>query len=156
MKEKMNFKILLVCGLIVFLVALSGSYFTSKSTSSDWYESIKPSITPPSYVFPIVWNILFVLIVFSMYYSWTSVKRKKDKEKIIFFFGINFIFNILWSAIYFGMRNPFLAFFELIFLWFSIFLLVFVLYNINKKASYLLIPYWVWVSFAGVLNYLSI
>ena len=140
--------------VIVYLVAFLGSLFTSPVTDSQWYESIKPAITPPNWVFPIVWNILFFLIALSLYLSWTNSK-KKDKKKIITAFSINFILNIFWSVLYFGLKNPLLSFFELILLWISILAMILVTYNINKTSSYLLWPYLAWVSFAGVLNYLS-
>lgn len=152
---KINWKVLIICLVIVYLVAIVGSLFTSPVTDSSWYESIKPSITPPNFVFPIVWNILFFLIALSLYFSWINIKKKEDKNKILWIFGINFILNILWSVLYFGLKNPLLAFFELIFLLASIVLMIIITYRIKKLSAYLLIPYGIWVSFAGVLNYLS-
>ena len=153
--KKINWKVLILSIVIVFLVAFIGSLFTSQNTDSDWYESIKPSITPPKWVFPIVWNILFFLIALSLYFSWINTQTTKNKRKIIIVFGINFFLNILWSALYFGMKNPSLAFYELIILWLSIVTMIFITYKINKKSAYLLVPYLLWVSFAGILNYLS-
>jgi len=150
---KINWKVLIASLLIVYLVAAVGSIFTSGNTSGEWYESIKPSITPPSWVFPVVWNILFFLIAISLYLAWISGKKKKI---IVIVFGINFLLNILWSLLYFKMQNPLYAFIELIFLWLSILLMIIVTYKINKTSSYLLIPYLLWVSFAGILNWLSI
>ena len=156
MKKKVNWKVLVFSFLIVFAIAFSGSLFTAPNTDTEWYNSIRPEITPPNWVFPIVWNILFILIALSLYFSWISAKNKKAKRKIIMVFGINFILNIFWSILYFGLKNPFLALIEIFFLWSSIMLMVYVVYNINRKAGYLLIPYLLWVSFAIVLNYLSV
>lgn len=150
---KINWKVLSVSLIAVYFVALIGGLFTSSSVNSLWYNSVKPSITPPNYVFPIVWNVLFFLIALSLYLSWISAK-KKSKKKIVFVFGLNLFLNFLWSAIFFAMQNPLLAFFELILLWLSIIAMIFTTYRINKTSSYLLIPYFLWVSFAGILNYL--
>ena len=60
-KKKINLKILLLSFVMVYAVAFIGSLFTSQGVNTDWYESIKPSMTPPNWVFPIVWNILFFL-----------------------------------------------------------------------------------------------
>ena len=153
MKKNVNWKILVISLIIVYSVALLGSLFTSQNVNTDWYQSVQPSITPPSFIFPIVWNILFFLIALSLYFSWIKAD-KKQKKKIIIVFGINFFLNILWSVFFFTMKNPLLSFFELILLWFSILLMVFTTWKINKISSYLLIPYLLWVTFAGILNYL--
>ena len=151
--KKLNWKVLIICLVLVYAIAFIGSLFTSPVTDSDWYEQIRPSITPPNWVFPIVWNILFLLIAISLYFVW--IKGKKQRNKIAIVFGINFVLNILWSVLYFKMRNPKAAFFELIFLWLSIVSMIMITWKVDKKAAYLLIPYLLWVSFAGVLNYLS-
>ena len=150
---KIRWKVLIISLILVFLTAFIGSFFTSGNTNSDWYQQIKPSITPPNYVFPIVWNILFFLIALSLYFSWIKAKNK-NKKKIAIVFSINLILNILWSFLFFGLRNPLLGFIELIILWISIIVMIKTTYKIDKKSSYLLIPYLLWVSFAGILNYL--
>ena len=152
--NKINWKLLIACFIIVYAVAFIGGIFTSPNTNTEWYNSIKPSITPPNYIFPIVWNILFFLIAISLYLVWAS--KKVEKRKIIAFFGINFVLNIEWSYIYFSMKNPAYAFFGLILLWVSILGMICISYKADKKATYLLIPYLLWVSFAGILNFLSI
>ena len=154
MKKRINWKILIVSLIIVYLVAFIGSLFTSPVTNSAWYESIRPVITPPNWVFPIVWNILFFLIAISLYLSWLH-SNKKQKNLVAWVFGINLVLNVFWSVLYFGLKNPVFAFYELILLWSSILIMILVTCRINKTSSYLLIPYFLWVSFAGVLNYLS-
>lgn len=155
MKKRIKWKILITSLVIVYLVAFAGSLFTSPATDSEWYESIRPSITPPGWVFMVVWNILFFLIALSLYFSWINAK-KKSKKKIIFIFGINFILNVLWTVLFFGLQSPLFAFIEIFFLWFSILAMIYVTSKIKKEAAYLLVPYLLWVSFAIVLNYLSI
>lgn len=150
---KINIEVLTVSFLIVFFVGFIGSLITSTNVTSLWYATVKASITPPNWVFSVVWSVLFFLIALSLYFSWTS--GKKNRIKIILVFGVNFVLNILWSLFFFGMQNPILAFFELIALWLSILLMVFVTNRINKISCYFLLPYIFWVSFAGALNYLS-
>jgi benzodiazapine receptor len=152
---KINWKIFILCLVIVYSVAYFGSMFTSQNTNSEWYSSIRPSITPPNWVFPIVWNILFFLISISLYLAWIN-SNKKNKKKVVVFYFINFVLNIFWSYLYFGIKRPDLAFIEIIFLEISIGFLIYNNYKINKKSSWLLVPYFLWVGFAGILNYLSI
>jgi translocator protein len=151
-RGKTNFKLLIITFLIVILTAAIGSLFTSTNTKTLWYEQIKPSITPPNIVFPIVWGILFFLIAISFYFA----LLKGNKKLVSIVFGINFILNIIWSILYFGLKSPIVAFFEIIVLWISILYMLIFSYKIDKKAGYLLVPYLIWVSFAAVLNYLSI
>ena len=119
-----------------------------------WYQSIKPSFTPPNYVFPIVWNILFFLIAISLYLAWTSAKKKEMKRKIAAVFGMNLLLNFLWSFLFFAKQNPVGAFFDLIALLITIVAMIYTTYKVNKTSAYLLVPYLLWVSFAGFLNWI--
>ena len=148
-------RIFIICLIISYSVAFIGSLFTGENTKSEWYNSIKPSITPPNYVFPIVWNILFFLITVSLYFAWINSKQK-EKKNIVILYGINFILNISWSFLYFTLKNVLFAFIDIIFIWVSILSLIIFTWKIDKKATYALIPYFLWVSFASILNYLSI
>lgn len=148
----MKLKEAIISIAIVVIAVILGNIFTSKSVNSSWYESIKPSITPPNYIFPIVWTILFILIAISLYFALTSGQGKKEKGRVLVLFSINLILNVLWSFLFFYMRNVKIAFIDLILLWLSILYLIIFLWKIEKKASLLLLPYLIWVGFAGVLN----
>jgi len=152
--RKINWKLLIFCFIIVYSVAFIGSIFTSRNLSDGWYQSVKPAITPPNFVFPIVWNVLFFLIALSLYFALSSAKNKKLELKLKLVFGINFLLNVLWSVFFFGLKNPTLAFFELIIFWISIILMIYTIWKIEKKSALFLFPYLLWVSFAGILNYL--
>lgn len=154
-KKGFNWKVLVICLVIVYGIAFIGSLFTSPNVNSDWYDSVRPALTPPAFVFPIVWNILFFLIALSLYFAWMA-SGKKEKKKVAFVFGFNLFLNALWSVFYFGMRNPLYAFVDLILIWITIVAMMIVVWRIEKKSFWLLVPYFLWVSFAGVLNYLSI
>lgn len=153
--KPLNPKLLIISIIAVIITAGIGSIFTSGETDSEWYESIKPSITPPGWVFPIAWNIIFFLITISIYTSFSKVKTKQ-KPTLIALFATNLILNTLWSLFYFKLHNPLLAFIDIIFIWITILALIIYNYKINKISSYTLIPYFLWVSFASVLNWLSI
>jgi translocator protein len=152
MRQKINWKYLLISFVFVFLTAFIGSQFTD---IGPWYDSIKPAITPPNYVFPIVWTSLFFLIALSFYLA-LSYSSEKQKKIVYLVYISNFILNVFWSILYFSLKNPFFSFLEIIVLFFSILIIILTVYKINKISSYLLIPYLLWVSFASILNYLSI
>lgn len=151
MKKKLDWKTFILSLIIVYAVAFIGSLFISPNVDSSWYEQIKPSLTPPNRVFPVVWNILFFLIAISLYLAWTNSNRK-EKNLVAWVFGVNLALNLIWSIIFFALQNPTIAFFELILLWASILLMIKTTEKINKISSYLLWPYLLWVTFAGILN----
>ncbi|MEK6859244.1 MAG: TspO/MBR family protein [Nanoarchaeota archaeon] len=148
--SKVRWKLFIACLIIVFVVAGIGSAYTQ---IDSWYESVKPSITPPNWVFPVVWTVLFYFIAVSMYYNWLGANKRK-KSKLIWYYGINFFLNILWSILFFTLHKPAYAFFEIILLLISIAHLIVFSWKIKKEASYFLIPYLIWVGFASILNYL--
>jgi tryptophan-rich sensory protein len=152
-KKGINWPILIGSFIIVHLTAFFGSRVTS--ADSAWYNSIKPEITPPGFVFGIVWTFLFLMIWLSLYFACT--RASKNKKLIIrVLFLSNLVLNFLWSYFFFGMQNPAIAFIDIIFLWASILTMVLVLRKISKLSSWLLVPYLLWVSFATILNYLMV
>ena len=128
-KKRINWKILIISLIVVYAIAIIGSLVMGNAVNTSWYENIKSPITPPNYVFPIVWNILFFLIAISLYFAWTSAK-KKQKNKIIFVYGINLLLNAFWSYLFFNKQNVSGAFYELIVLWFSIWIMIFITWKI--------------------------
>ncbi|MFH1823244.1 MAG: TspO/MBR family protein [archaeon] len=150
MKKKHNLA-LIISFVTIFLVAFIGSFLTD--SKSSWYESIKPSITPPNFVFPIAWTTIFILLAFSLYFSWVHLK---DQKKVILFYGINFVLNILWSLFFFTLKNPTLALVDIVPLWVSILGLFLINWKKNKISSWLVLPYLLWVTFATILNVLMV
>jgi translocator protein len=152
MKKRINWIVLIICFIVVYGVGFIGSLFTD---TGDWYESVKPSISPPNYIFGIVWNVLFFLIALSLYFSFIG-SFGLTRKKVGIIFGANLFLNIFWSFLFFGLKNPFFAFVEIWILLISIVFMMMVSYKISRTASFLLIPYLLWVGFAIVLNYLIV
>lgn len=148
---KIRWNVLITCIAIVYGIGLLSSAFVS--VDSDWYSSVKPSITPPDFIFPIVWNVLYFLMALALYFSWISAK-KEEKRVVASVYGINIFANGLWSVLFFGLQLESLAFLDLIVIWLSTFAMISVSWKIDRRASYLLIPYLLWVTFAGVLNWM--
>ncbi len=130
-----------------------GSLFTSPSIPT-WYASIqKPDFTPPNWVFAPVWVSLFFLMGVSLYLVWDRGLERKDVKLAVCVFGIQFALNVIWSLLFFGLQNPFLAFIEIVFLWIAILVNIIFFYRITKAAGIILVPYILWVSVAALLNY---
>jgi len=151
--KKINWIVFLSCLIAVYFFAVLGSMLTSKEINSGWYDSIRPSLAPPNWVFPVVWTLLFYMIAVALYFSWFNLKNKK---KVIGFYLVNLVLNTAWSYFFFKLKNPFGALIVLVLLWVSILSLIWLNWKTNRKSSYLLIPYFLWVSFAGILNYMSV
>jgi translocator protein len=142
---------LVVAIVLCQLAGIIGSVFTISSISSWYAELSKPFFSPPNWVFFPVWISLYLLMGISLYLVWK--KGWKENKKALSFFGIQLFLNALWSPIFFGLKNPLLAFIEIIFLWLAILLTIIHFYKVSKPAAYLLIPYILWVSFAALLNF---
>ncbi|MBI2040035.1 tryptophan-rich sensory protein [Candidatus Microgenomates bacterium] len=123
-----------------------GSIFTVSSITT-WYVTLnKPSFSPPNWVFGPVWTMLYALMGISLYLVWL-------KQRIPTVFWIQLFLNVIWSIIFFGMRNPLLALVDIVALWIAIILTIKAFSKINKLSAYLLYPYLAWVSFASILNF---
>jgi translocator protein len=139
---------LVVSILVCELAGVIGSLFTSSVTG--WYSALaKPSFNPPSWVFGPAWAVLYLLMGISLYLVWNS----KHEKTAMVIFGIQLFLNAAWSIIFFGFRNVFLAFVDIILLWIFILITMILFYRVNKTSFYILIPYLAWVSFAALLNY---
>lgn len=131
---------------------LIGSVFTFPAIST-WYATlIKPDFTPPSWLFGPVWTTLYALMGISAYLIWSKGYKKANVKFALNIFVVQLILNVLWSIIFFGLKNPTLAFGEIVMLWSFILLNIYYFYKINKTAGLLLVPYLAWVSFASLLN----
>jgi len=142
--------IFIVCMLLSYSAGIFGSFFNYSST---WYESIKPSIAPPNWMFPVVWNILYFSIGLSLFYLWTN-KSKKNKKPIFTAFAVNLIANGFWSYFFFGLQMPGIAFIDLLVILISLVWIMYSSWTISHKVTYLLIPYLIWIVFTGILNLL--
>ena len=139
--------------LVCQLAGAIGSIFTAPAISG-WYASIeKPLFNPPNWIFAPVWTTLFLLMGISLYLVWDKGLEKKEVKLAVFVFGLQLALNIVWSFLFFGLQNPFLAFIEIALLWIAILANIVFFYRISKKAGLLLVPYLLWVSFAAFLNY---
>lgn len=146
---RVDWRKLLTC----IILMLGIGYFSSLlADNMEGFEMLaKPFFTPPAGVFPIAWTILYILIGIALYLVWEAPNRDKQRAYVMFY--IQLILNFIWSPIFFGVELRFLALVTLVLLWISIFLLMYAFYKVSKPAAYLLIPYFLWVTFAGVLNY---
>lgn len=139
--------------IICQLAGAIGSIFTLSSIGT-WYAALnKPSFVPPNWVFGPAWITLYALMGVSLYLVWQKGLEKKGVKTALLAFGAQLVLNTLWSIIFFGLRLPSVAFLEIVLLLIAIAATIFLFRRISGTAALLLIPYFLWTSFASVLNF---
>ena len=134
--------------LITFIASAIGG-FTTASFKEPWYSQIVlPTFNPPSWVFGPVWTTLYVFMSVA---AWSAWKKTLDK-KILQIYFVHLFFNAIWSVIFFGFHQIGLALIDLIIILVFIILLMKIYFNKNRISFYLLMPYFLWSSYALLLN----
>ena len=131
---------------------LIGSLATIPAITS-WYKTlVKPPFNPPNWLFGPVWTILYILMGVALYLVWDKGLKKKGVREAFWLFIAHLAVNAGWSVVFFGLHTLLGGLIVLIALWVLIAVLIKKFYAIDKSAAYLLVPYMVWVTFAGILN----
>ena len=141
--------------LIIFILIplAAGSLSALLSGNSAAYLALnKPPLSPPSFLFPIVWTILYILMGISSYIIYESETPEKNKALRLYF--IQLFFNFFWSIFFFGFSMYFFAFLWLLVLIILIVLMIYQFHKISPVAAYLQIPYLIWCLFAAYLNFM--
>ena len=130
--------------LAVIIAAAVGSMASTSAGTDSWYLSLdKSRLNPPSYVFGIVWPILYILMMVSAFLA---------HKKIFSIFIIQLIFNAVWSWLFFRFQMPLIALLDIYLLIAINIYILNLMYKENKLAFFLFIPYVIWISFASYLN----
>jgi len=143
--------------LIMVVTCLAIGYLAGEVTRESvntWYPTLhKPSFNPPDWLFAPVWSTLYVIMGVAAALVWDRIEMEREVvKKGLTFFWIQLGLNAFWSYLFFGLHNPLLAMIEIVLLWLMIYETFIKFNKVNKIAGYLLIPYLMWVTFAGVLN----
>ena len=149
MVNKMN-KRKLAISIIIPLVLGAFIGFISDTTI---YENInRPALSPPGYIFPIVWTILYILMGISSYLIWTS--KSEDKKEALKIYGLQLFVNLTWSLIFFNLKSFSLALIWILLLVVLVIIMIIKFYRINKFSGIIQIPYLLWTLFATYLTYM--
>lgn len=137
--------------LICFAASAAGGLATY-SNVAGWYEGLhKPSWTPPQTIFAPIWTILYASMAISAWLVWDRLHGAAFPALKLF--GYQLGLNVLWSILFFALRNPDAAAAEIIVLWLLIGATTVSFLRVHRFAGLLLVPYWAWVTFAAALNY---
>lgn len=119
-----------------------------------WYNSLKKSsLNPPSWVFGVVWPILYIMIISSFVVFIRATKTPTFRNKAILLFITQFILNISWSPLFFTYKKICFSLVIILFLVLFVYLTIIEFYKTSPVSAYLLVPYFIWISFATYLNF---
>lgn len=140
-----------IAAMAAMAVAALGATITDLG---PWYQGLaKPDWTPPDPAFGLGWTIIFTLTAMAAVTAWRAAPTSQVSDTLVGLFAFNAFLNISWSLLFFRVQRPDWALFELGLLWLSILALIIVSARHSKPGALLLVPYLVWVSFAGALNW---
>lgn len=147
-------KILQIIGFIAICEAagILGSFFTINAIP-EWYNTLnQPSFRPPNWIFGPVWTILYALMGIAAWRIWRKSANNKQANFAVKLFFVHLFFNAIWSIVFFGYHQIGLALINILVILGMIIWLMITFWNIDRPATYLFVPYLLWVSFATVLN----
>ena len=138
--------------LAAFTAAAIGGAATAASVR-EWYPTlVKPAWTPPSWVFGPAWTALYLLMSVAVWRVWIHRDESPGVRATVRLHGVQLALNALWSVLFFGLRRPDFALVEIVALWSLLAVLQVRLFNHDRAAGWLWVPYLAWVSFATALN----
>lgn len=140
--------------IFVFGLSALGAW-GSNPMMNEWYQSLTlPSFNPPSFIFGIVWPILYVLIATSLFLIWKQKEGwlEKGRSLTLWIFVVHVLLNVVWSPVFFGLQSIGGALILLILILGTLLWLMKRLYKKYRVSAYLLLPYLLWIMFALVLN----
>lgn len=147
---KTKWKSLLIALAIPLAVGGAGALLSGGMT--NYGAMAKPPLSPPGWVFPVVWSVLYLLMGWASWLVWKSDAPREEKRRALIRYGAQLAVNFIWPLVFFGGEMYLAALLILIALWVLILLTIRAFSGINERAGDLLIPYILWVSFAAYLN----
>lgn len=148
---KVKWRLLILCIAIPLIVGTAAAFLSGGGM--EVFASVKkPPLSPPAWLFPVVWTILYTLMGISSYLILTSGAEKEVIQNALSIYAYQLTINFLWPTFFFNFRWYFFSFLWLLLLLWMVVLMVRDFYKISKPAAYLNIPYLVWLIFAGYLN----
>jgi benzodiazapine receptor len=143
-------RVVLVAFAAAVLVAVMGGLATD---IGPWYAALqKPPWQPADTWFGPVWTLIFALTAMAAVLAWWGSPDRVSRQNLLIWLSLNALFNVGWSLLFFRLRRPDWALSEVLLLWLSIAVLIWLCWRRSRLAALLLLPYLAWVSFAAVLN----
>lgn len=149
---KTSRKKLIIC--LAIPLAVGGISALLTKNGMEKFKSLnQPPLSPPGWLFPVVWTVLFLMMGAASYLVWRSGRPSRSVRRALLLYGVQLGFNFLWSILFFNLSLYLAAFIWLVALWLLILAAAVEFYRVSRGAGYLMVPYLLWVAFAGYLNF---
>lgn len=145
-------KILLIKSIALPLIVGGVAGLLTRNSMQDFAVLNQPPLSPPGWLFPVVWTVLYILMGISSYLIATSDANEAVIADALTVYYIQLAVNFLWSFFFFTFQWYLFSLIWLILLWVLIIMMIKIFADISKPAAYLNIPYLLWVTFAAYLN----
>jgi len=149
---KINKKLLILCLVIPLDVGGIAALLTGGDMDS-FAKLSQPPLSPPGWLFPVVWSVLYILMGIAAYLALMSGKNQADIRSAILLYSIQLALNFMWPVFFFSLSAYLFSFIWLAVLWLFIIATAISFCKLADRAGYLMIPYYLWVTFAGYLNF---
>ena len=151
--QRLDFKKMLVSLIVCFGASTIGGAF-NRPAVTGWYVTVqKPVFSPPNEVFAPVWTVLYFLMAVSLYLIWQKRREGLRDNSALLLFSAQLALNASWSAVFFGLQSIGGGLVVIGMLWLTLLATIRRFWSISRRAAACLIPYFIWLSFAVVLNF---
>ena len=141
----------------IFWAVFLGGVGGAVTEIGPWYRELKkPAWQPPDWLFGPAWTIILGLAAWAAVLAYNGATDDAGRALVVTLYAVNFVAHLLWSPLFFKWKRPDLALIEVVFLWASVLSLCVLLRQFSVLASWLIVPYLVWVSFAACLNFMIV
>ena len=152
LKTWRSFSKLLFLVLLCLAVGQIGVFFTT-AQAYDWYNALsKPLWTPPTLLFPLVWSLIYIVMAVAAWLVWRE--KNENYRRALIFWTIQLLLNGLWMPLFFGQQGLLVSLILMDILWLFLAFTAYLFYKQSRLAGILMIIYLVWITFAGILNFL--
>jgi benzodiazapine receptor len=143
---------LFACLVLCLGVGALGALVTTPEIPT-WYAGlIKPKWTPPNWVFPVVWNILYLMMGTSLWFLWQADPQRHERRRAITLFLIQLALNAAWSLVFFKLHQTKTALAIILLLAIAVAATIITSWRVDRRTAALLVPYLVWIGYAVTLN----
>lgn len=150
---QLNKRLLLICIAVPLLTGTVAGLLTGGGMEM-FQMTEKSSLSPPAWIFPVVWTILYTLMGVSSYLILNASVSESEKERAIRIYGLQLLVNFLWPTFFFNFQWYGFSLLWLVLLWILVLIMILRFRKIRKVTAYLNIPYLVWLTFAVYLNFI--